>query len=125
METNDIEKMIKKNLEVGPPGMEIDIRRETMSRIEAYEGKREKMKNIVLWAVSIFTFCTSILSIVIFEGLFVYYADLFLRLRLDRIMVKLMFQGVFLIFVLISLTVMISQVKPIRHPSRFLFLLSF
>ncbi len=125
MEKNDVDKMIKQNLEVGPPGMEIDIRRETMFRIEAYEGKREKMKNVFLWAVSIFTFCAGILSIVIFEGLFAYYADLFLRLRLDMVVVKFMFQGMFLIFVLISLTVMISQIKPLWQPSRFLFLLSF
>ncbi len=84
----------------------------------------DKIKNIILWTVSIFIFCAGLLSIIIFEGLFVYYADLFLRLRLDRVMVKLMFQGMFLIFVVISLTVMISQVKPLRHPKRFLFLLS-
>jgi hypothetical protein len=125
MEKNDVDKMIKKNLEAGPPGMEIDIRRETMSRIEAYEEKRGKLKNIGLWIVSLFVFCAGLLSILLFEGLLVYYEDLFLRLQLNATVVKFGFQGVFLVFVLIALTVMISQVRPAKHLNRFMFLLSF
>ena len=122
---NDVDKMIKENLLTSPPGMEIDIRKETMSRIEAYENKKAKIKNIGLWLVSLFVFCAGILSILLFEGLLVYYEDLFLRLQLDSMIVKLGFQGVFLIFVLISLTVMISQVRPAKHLNRLMFLLSF
>ena len=127
MEKNEncVDKMIKKNLEAGPSGMEIDIRHETMSRIEAYEGKRAKIKNVGLWIVSLFVFCAGLLSILMFEGLIVYYEDLFFRLHLDASLVKFGFQGVFLVFVLISLTVMISQVRPAKHPSRFMLLLSF
>jgi hypothetical protein len=105
--------------------MEIDIRRETMSRIEAYEGKRAKAKNFGLWIVSLFVFCAGLVSIFLFEGLLAYYEDLFLRLRIDTAIVKLGFQGVFLVFVLISLTVMISQVRPAKYLNRFMFLLSF
>ena len=125
MEKNDVDKMIKQNLEAGPPGMEIDIRRETMSRIEAYEEKRGKVKNSGLWIVSLFVFCAGLVSIFLFEGLLVYYEGLFLRFQVDMDVVKLGFQGVFLVFVLISLTVMISQVRPAKHLNRFLFLLSF
>jgi len=124
MEKNDVDKMIKQNLETGPPGKEIDIRRETMSLVEAYEEKRAKVKNVGLWVVSLFVFCAGLLSILLFEGLIVYYEDLFLRLQLDASLVKFGFQGVFLVFVLISLTVMISQVRPVKHISRFMFLLS-
>lgn len=127
MEKNEnyVDKMIKENLEAGSPGMEIDIRYETMSRIEAYEEKRGKIKNFDLWIVSLFVFCAGLVSIFLFEGLLVYYEDLFLRLQVDATVVKIGFQGVFLVFVLISLTVMISQVRPAKHLSRFMFLLSF
>ncbi len=127
MENNEnyVDKMIKENLETGPPGVDIDIRHEIMSRVEAYEDKKAKRKNIGLWIVSLFVFCAGLLSILLFEGLLVYYESLFLRLQLDVTVVKLGFQGVFLLFVLISLTVMISQVRPAKHLSRFMFLLSF
>ena len=125
METNDIEKMIKQNLKSDPSGKEIDIRREIMSRIEVYEGRKNKVKDFILWALSIFTFCAGLASILLFEGLLVYYRDVFLRINVDMTTVKFVFQGVFLIFVLISLTVMISQVKPMRHFNRSLFILSF
>ena len=122
---NDVDKMIKQNLEAYPPGMEIDIRRETMSRIEAYEGKREKAKNAGLWIVSLFVFCAGLLSIFLFEGLIMYYEELFMRFQLDANAVKFGFQGVFLVFVLVSLTVMISQVRPAKHLGRFMFMLTF
>jgi hypothetical protein len=125
MEKNDVDKMIKEKLEAAPPGMEIDIRYETMSRIEAYEEKRGKIKNFGLWIVSLFVFCAGLVSIFLFEGLIVYYEGLFLRLRVDMDVVKFGFQGVFLVFILISLTVMISQIRPAKHLSRFMFLLSF
>jgi hypothetical protein len=125
MEKNDVDKMIKQNLEAGPPGMEIDIRQETMSRIEAYEEKRAKAKNFGLWILSLFVFCAGLVSIVLFEGMLPYYEGLFLRLGVDMGVVKFGFQGVFLVFVLISLTVMISQVRPAKHLNRFMFLLSF
>ena len=122
---NGVDKMIKQNLETGPPGMAIDIRQETMSRIEAYENRREKVKNIGLWTVSLFVFFAGLVSVFLFEGMFVYYESLFLRLGMDAGVVKFGFQGVFLVFVLISLTVMISHVRPAKHLSRFMFLLSF
>ncbi len=125
MEINDIEKMIKQNLKTNPSGTEIDIRREIMSRIEVYEGRKTKVKDFILWAISIFTFWAGLASIFLFEGLFVYYKNVFLRINMDITTVKFVFQGIFLIFVLISLTVMISQVKPIRHINRSLFILSF
>lgn len=127
MEKNEnyVDKMIKQNLETGPPGMAIDIRLETMSRIEAYEEKKAKIKNLGLWLVSLFVFCAGLVSIFLFEGLLVYYEGLFLRLNVDTAIVKFGFQGVFLVFILISLTVMISQVRPAKHLSRFMFLLSF
>jgi hypothetical protein len=126
MEKNEnyVDKMIKQNLEASPPGMEIDIRREIMSRIESYEEKRGKVKNIGLWIVSLFVFCAGLVSILLFEGLLPHYEGLFLQLNVDTTIVKLGLQGIFLVFVLISLTVMISQVKPARHLSRFMFLLS-
>jgi hypothetical protein len=122
---NDMDKMIKQNLEASPPGMDIDIRRETMSRIEAYEGKRERIKEVGLWIVSLFVFCAGLLSIFLFEGLILYYEYLFMRFQLNASVVKFGFQGVFLVFVLISLTVMISQVRPAKRLSRFMFLLTF
>ena len=127
MEKNEnyVDKMIKQNLEAGPPGLEIDIRHETMSRIEAYEEKRGKFKNFGLWIVSLFVFCAGLLSIFLFEGLIVYYEGLFLQLHVEATVVKFGFQGVFLVFVLISLTVMISHVRPAKHIHRFMFLLSF
>ena len=125
MDKNEVDKMIKQNLEAGPPGQEIDIRRETMSRIEAYEEKRGKIKNFGLWIVSLFVLCAGLVSIFLFEGLIVYYEGLFLRLRVDMDVVKFGFQGVFLVFILISLTVMISQIRPAKHLGRFMFLLSF
>jgi hypothetical protein len=127
MEKNEncVDKMIKQNLEAGPPGMEIDIRQETMSRIEAYEEKRAKVKNFGLWILSLFVFCAGLVSIVLFEGMLPYYEGLFLRLGVDMGVVKFGFQGVFLVFVLVSLTVMISQVRPAKHLNRFMFLLSF
>jgi hypothetical protein len=127
MEKNDnhVDKMIKQNLELSPPGMDIDVRRETMSRIQAYEEKRGRARNAGLWVVALFVFGAGLLSIFLFEGLIVYYEGIFLRLGLDATAVKLGFQGVFLVFVLVSLTVMISQIRPAKHLSRFLFTLSF
>jgi hypothetical protein len=105
--------------------MKIDIRQEIMSRVEAYEDKKAKRKNIGLWIVSLFVFSAGLLSILLFEGFLPYYGDLFFRLGVDMNIVKFGFQGVFLVFVLISLTVMISQVRPAKHIHRFMFLLSF
>jgi hypothetical protein len=115
MDTNDIDKKIEQNLNTSPPGMEIDVRLETMAQIEAYERKKAKKRNLFLWILSVFTFCAGLLSIYIFEGAFLLYEDFFLRIGLDLITVKVVFQGIFLVFVLISLTVMISQVKPARR----------
>lgn len=56
-------KMIKQNLETDLLGMEIDIRCEIMSRNEAYEEKRGKVKNWGLWVVSLFVFFAGIVSI--------------------------------------------------------------
>ncbi len=127
MEKNEnyVDKMIKQNLDTNIPGMGIDIRRETMARIAAYEDKKARMKNVGLWIVALFVFCASLVSIFLFEGMLPYYEGLFFRLGLEMDVVKFGFQGVFLVFVLISLTVMISQVKPAKHLNRFLFLLSF
>jgi len=125
MKENDIEKMIKDSLNTSLPGMEIDIRRETMSRIEAYKSRKTKAKNFFLWVLSIFTFFAGLVSIFIFEGFIALYEDFFLRTNLDMITVKFIFQGVFLIFVLIALTVMISQMKLSRQLNRSLFILSF
>ena len=106
--------MIKQNLEANPSGIEIDIRKEIMSRIEVYEGRKSKVKDFILWAISIFTFCAGLVSIFLFEGLLVYYENVFLRLDMDVMTVKFVFQGMFLVFVLISLTVMVSQVIPAK-----------
>ncbi len=125
MKEDGLDKMIKDTLKTSLPGMEIDIRRETMSRIEAYERRKSKVKDLVLWALSIFAFCAGLVSIFIFEGFIGLYEDFFLRTSLNMTVVKLVFQGIFLIFVLISLTVMISQWKPSRQLNRSLFILSF
>jgi len=125
MKEDGLDKMIKDSLNTSPPGMEIDIRRETMSRIEAYEQRKSKVENLFLWVLSIFTFCAGLVSIFIFEGFISLYEDFFLRTNLDMITVKLVFQGVFLIFVLLSLTVMVSQKRPSKHLNRSLFILSF
>lgn len=125
MKEDGLDKMIKNTLKTSLPGMEIDIRRETMSLIEAYESRKTKVKNFFLWVLSIFTFCAGLASIFIFEGFITLYEDFFLRTNLDMTAVKLVFQGTFLIFVLISLTVMISQWKPSRQLNRSLFILSF
>jgi hypothetical protein len=125
MKEDGLDKMIKDSLNTSPPGMEIDIRRETMSRIEAYEQRKSKGENLFLWVLSVFTFCAGLVSIFIFEGFISLYEDFFLRTNLDMTTVKLVFQGVFLIFILISLTVMISQKRPSKHLNRFLFILSF
>jgi hypothetical protein len=125
MKEDGLDKIIKDSVNTSPPGMEIDIRRETMSRIEAYEQRKSKGENLFLWVLSIFTFCAGLVSIFIFEGFIGLYEDFFLRTNLDMTTVKLVFQGVFLIFVLISLTVMISQKRPSKHLNRFLFILSF
>jgi hypothetical protein len=122
---NNVDKMITQNLEISPPGIDIDIRRETMSRIEAFEEKRGKVKNLGLWVISLFVFFAGLLSILLFEGLIYFYEGIFTKLNVDTGFVKLGFQGVFLVFVLISLTVMISQIRPAKNHSRFMFLLSF
>jgi hypothetical protein len=124
MKEDGLDKMIKDSLNTSPPGTEIDIRRETMSRIKAYEQRKSKLENMFLWVLSIFTFCAGLVSIFIFEGFISLYEDFFLRTHLDMTTVKLIFQGIFLIVVLISLTVMISQKRPTKHPHRFLFLLT-
>jgi len=115
METKDIDKMIKQDLNMNIPGMEIDIRRETMALIETYEKERAKARNIILWGLSIFTFFAGLVSIYIFEFAFGVYELFFLRISLNVTTVRLVFQGIFFLIVLISLTVMISQVKPIRR----------
>lgn len=125
MKEDDLDKMIKDSLNTSPPGMEIDIRQETMSRIEAYVKKKSKGENSILWILSIFTFFAGLVSIFIFEGFITLYEDFFLRTNLDMTTVKLVFQGVFLIFVLISLTVMISLSRPVKNLNRFRFMLSF
>ncbi len=124
MKEDGLDKMIRDSLNTSLPGMEIDIRQETMSRVEAYERRKSKVKDFFLWALAIFTFCAGLVSIFIFEGFITLYEGFFLRTNLDMITVKLVFQGVFLIVVLISLTVMISQKKPSKHHHRSLFILS-
>ena len=114
MDTKKIDDMIREDL-LKNHGPEIDISRETMSRIEAFENKRSRFRRMLSWGLALFTVFLSMGSLLVFEILFGFYESFFNRAGLNGMTVKLVFQGIFLIFAVTALTMIISQKKAARR----------
>jgi len=102
MRQKNIDNLIEKSLGNSLPQTEIDVRKETMARIEAYERRKEKKGHLLQWVLSIFTAITSLISVYIFEILFNRYPLFFQMLHINI----LIFQSFFFLIFLTTLIIM-------------------
>ena len=92
---DQIDRIIRESVDGTEPHIEIDIRRQIMSRIKTYELKKERLRSFFQYALM---FCTALASL----GSLVFTETLYNRLRifllinhLNPLTLKLMFQGFF------------------------------
>ena len=112
MSKNNLDQLIEKNLvESLPNGGEIDVRKETMDRIETFEIKREKIKYFYVWVLSLFSATVCLVSLVIFENIFNRFRIYFLLNHLNPLTMKLIFQGFFVFILLGLLSLMICTLS--------------
>ena len=102
MKEKNIDDLIEKSLGNSLPQTEIDVRKETMARIEAYEGRKAKKELFIQWALSVFTAITSLVSVYVFEILFNRYPLFFQMLHINI----LIFQSFFFLIFLTTLIIM-------------------
>ncbi len=96
MSKNNLDQLIEQKLmESQNFGENIDVRKETMSRIEALEIKREKVKYVFTWILSLFSTAACLASLVFFENIFNRFRHFFILINLDPLVLKLVFQGIF------------------------------
>ena len=107
----NIDDLIKTSLNGSAPPVEVDVRETTMARIDAYEKRKEKLRYVLQWVLSVFTACASIASVYIFNIVFDIYEIFFLRLDLDPIIVRAAFQVFFLGILLSTLVIMFVNLK--------------
>lgn len=118
---NNIDTLIKASLNGSAPPVEVDVRGVTMARIDAYEKQKEKFRYILQWVLSVFTACTSIASIYIFNVMFDFYEFFFLRLDLDPVIVRAGFQCFFIGILLSTLVIMFVNLKSRKKLYHFIF----
>ncbi len=96
MSKTNLDQFIKSNLvKSSPIEGGIDVRKETMARIEALEIKREKIKYFSVWFLSLFTSAVCIVSLVLFENIFNHFRFYLLLNQVNPVTLKLIFQGIF------------------------------
>jgi hypothetical protein len=118
---NNIDALIKTSLNGSAPPVEVDVRSETMARIDAYERRKEKFRYILQWVLSVLTACASIASVYIFNIVFDFYELFFLRLDLDPVVVKTAFQCFFLGILFSTLVIMFVNLRSRKTLYHFVF----
>ncbi len=118
---NDIDALIKASLNGSAPPVEVDVRRATMARIDAYEKRKEKFRYILQWVLSVFTACASLASVYIFTIMFDFYELFFLKLDLNPVVVRSVFQCFFIGILFSTLTIMFINLKSRRKLYHFTF----
>jgi hypothetical protein len=111
MQKKNIDELIEKSIGDSSTMKKIDVRKETMARIVAFEKKRAAHRRIINWAISIFTIITSLASVYVFEIIVDHFWLFFLRLNLNILTVKIIFQGFFLAILLTAVIIMIINQK--------------
>lgn len=114
MTKDSIDRFIKENMNGSSPQIDIDVRKETMSRIEAHEIKREKRRYVFHWILSVVTAIACLGSLVSFEYFFTRLRVFFLFTGINPLTVKLIFQGFFVcmlvgVFVLMLYTLIAKE----------------
>lgn len=94
MSKNNLDGLIKNNLDKSLL-RDIDVRKETMARIEALEIKRERIKYVSVWALSLLSAAFCLFSLGYFENVFSRLRLFFLMSHLNPFTLKLIFQGFF------------------------------
>jgi hypothetical protein len=117
----NIDDLIKTSLNGSAPPVEVDVREATMARIDAYEKRKEKFRYVIQWGLSVFTVCTSIASVYIFNIVFDIYQVFFLRLDLDPVVVRAAFQCFFIGILLSTLVIMFVNLKSRKKLYHFTF----
>jgi hypothetical protein len=107
----NIDDLIKRSLNGSAPRVEVDVRKATMARIDAYEKRKEKFRYVLQWVLSVFTAGASLASVYIFKVVFDVYELFFLRLDLDPVVVRAAFQCFFIGILLSTLVIMFVNFK--------------
>jgi hypothetical protein len=118
---NNIDALIKASLNGSAPPVEVDVRGATMARIDAYEKRKEKFRYILQWVLSVFTACASLASVYIFSIVFDFYELFFLKLDLNPVVVRSVFQCFFIGILLSTLIIMFINLKSRRKLYHFTF----
>ncbi|MGD8539941.1 MAG: hypothetical protein PVI66_14595 [Candidatus Aminicenantes bacterium] len=118
---NNIDALIKSSLNGSAPPVEVDVRGATMARIDAYEKRKEKFRYILQWVLSVFTACASLASVYIFSIVFDFYELFFLKLDLNPVVVRSVFQCFFIGILLSTLIIMFINLKSRRKLYHFTF----
>lgn len=95
MSKNNLDTVIKTNLAQSTSAEEIEVQKDTMARIEAYEIKREKIKYFFCWILSLFSFIVCLGSLASFESLFNRVRLYLVLIHINPLTMKWIFQGVF------------------------------
>ena len=95
MTKDQIDRLIKENMNGSSPQIEIDIRKEAMSEIAAYKIKKEKRMYVLQWILSLFAASACLGSLVFFELLFNRLRIFLFLTRINPLTLKLIFQGFF------------------------------
>jgi hypothetical protein len=111
MRKKNIDELIKESMGGSPTMKDIDVRKETMARIVAYEKKKSMNRRVVNWVLSIFTVITSLASIYVFEVVFDHFWLFFLKYNMNILTVKIIFQGVFLVVLVTAVIITIINQK--------------
>ena len=82
-----------------------------MERIESYEQRREKIRLVLQLLLSIFTACASAASVYIMGFLIEGFGLYFQKFELDIFVIRMVFQGLFILIFLAALAIMISSLR--------------
>ena len=118
---NNIDALIKASLNGSAPPVEVDVRDATMARIDDYEKRKEKFRYALQWVLSVLTACASLASVYIFSIMFDFYELFFLKLDLNPVMVRSVFQCFFIGILLSTLTIMFINLKSRKKLYHFMF----
>ena len=108
MKEKNIDDLIEKSLGNSLPHTEIDVRKETMARIQAYEERKAKKGQLIQWVLSAFTAITSFISVYIFEVLFNRYPLFFLLRHINIQIFQIFFILIFLTTIIIMMVKLTS-----------------
>jgi hypothetical protein len=118
---NNIDALIKNSLNGSTPPVEVDVGGATMARIDSYEKRKEKLRYVLQWVLSVLTACASIASVYIFNIVFNFYELFFLKLDIDSVVVRTVFQCFFIGILLMTLAIMFINLKSRKRLYHFAF----